>query len=65
LTDSIYIPADYAIIRRYNRLSITNKFEIKLLRVRRGGREREGGWRKEERLAGNKLGKKLLEFYKR
>jgi hypothetical protein len=28
--------------------------------VRRGGREREGGWRREERLAG----KKLLEFDK-
>jgi hypothetical protein len=43
LTDSIYISADYGIIRRYSQLSITNKFEIKLLRVRRGGREREGG----------------------
>jgi hypothetical protein len=40
-------------------MSITNKFEIKLLRVRRRGREREGGWRREARLAGNKLGKKL------
>jgi hypothetical protein len=39
--------------------------EIKLLGVRRGGREREGGWWREERLAGNKLGKKLLEFDKR
>jgi hypothetical protein len=29
--------------------------------VRRGGREGEGGWGKEERLAG----KKLLEFDKR
>jgi hypothetical protein len=57
--------ADYAVIRSYNRLSITNKFEIKLLRVKRGGREREGGWRREERLAGNKLGKKFLEFDKR
>jgi hypothetical protein len=35
-----------------------NKFEIKLLGVWRGGRERE------ERFAGNKLGKKLLEFDK-
>jgi hypothetical protein len=43
LTDSRYILADYAIIRRYNRLSITNKFEIKLLRVRRGGRWLEKG----------------------
>jgi hypothetical protein len=65
LTDSIYISADYAIIRRYNGLSITYKFEMTLLRVRRGGREREGGWNREERLAGNKLGKKLLEFDKR
>jgi hypothetical protein len=54
--------SDHAIIRRYNRLSITKKIEINLLGVRRGGREREGGWRREERLAGNKLGKKLLEF---
>jgi hypothetical protein len=46
LTDSIYISIDYTIIRRYNRLSITNKFEIKLLPVRRGGRERESGWRR-------------------
>jgi hypothetical protein len=61
LTDSKYISADYAVIRRYNRLSITYKFEIKILRVRRGGRER---WRREERLAGNKLGKKLLGFDK-
>jgi hypothetical protein len=37
-------------------LSITNKFEINLLRERRGGREREGVWRREERFAGNKLG---------
>jgi hypothetical protein len=64
LTDSIYLSAVYAIIRRNNRLSIRNKFEIKLLHVGRGGREREGGWRREERLAGNKLGKKLLEFDK-
>jgi hypothetical protein len=56
LTDSIYISADYAIIR----LSITSKFEIKLLRVRRGRREREGGWRREETLADNKLGKKYI-----
>jgi hypothetical protein len=33
--------------------------------VRRGGRESDGSWMREERLAGNKLGKKLLEFYKR
>jgi hypothetical protein len=59
LTQAIYISADYAIIGRYNRLSITKKFEIKFLRVRRGGKEREGGWRREERLAGNKLGEKL------
>jgi hypothetical protein len=45
LTESIYISADYAIIRRYNLLSITNKFEIKLLRGRRGKKE---GWREEE-----------------
>jgi hypothetical protein len=64
LTVSIYISADYAIIRRYNRQSITNKFKIKLLRVRRGGREIECGWRREERLANNKLGKKLKEFDK-
>jgi hypothetical protein len=32
--------------------------------VRRGGREGEGGRRREERLTGNKLGKKLLEFDK-
>jgi hypothetical protein len=43
LTDSIYISADYAIIRRYNLLSITNKFEIKLLRVRRKERWSEKG----------------------
>jgi hypothetical protein len=43
----------------------TNKIEIKLLPVRRGGSERDGGGRREERLAGNKLGKKLLEFDKR
>jgi hypothetical protein len=49
-------------MKKYNRLSITNKFEVKLLSVRRGGREREGDWRREERLAVNKLGKKLLEF---
>jgi hypothetical protein len=36
--DSIYISADYAIIKRYNQLSITNKFEIKLLRVMSEGR---------------------------
>jgi hypothetical protein len=33
--------------------------------VRRKGREREGGRRREKWLAGNKLGKKLLEFGKR
>jgi hypothetical protein len=38
LTDSIYILAHYAIIWRYNWLGITNEFEIKLLRVRRGGK---------------------------
>jgi hypothetical protein len=38
---------------------------MKLLRVRRGGRERDDGWGREERLTGNKLGKKLLEFDKR
>jgi hypothetical protein len=31
----------------------------------RGEREREGGLGREERLAGNKRGKKLLEFDKR
>jgi hypothetical protein len=59
LNDSIHISADYAIIRRYNRLSITNKFEIKLLLVRRVEREREGGWSRKERLTGNKLGMKF------
>jgi hypothetical protein len=28
--------------------------------VRRGGREKEGGWGRDESLGGNKLGKKLL-----
>jgi hypothetical protein len=28
--------------------------------VRRGGIEREGGWRREERLAGYKLGEKII-----
>jgi hypothetical protein len=65
LTGSIYISADSAIIKRYNWLSIAHKFEIKILRVRNGGREREGGWGREERFAGNKLGKKLLEFDQR
>jgi hypothetical protein len=49
LTDSIYILGDYDI------MSITKTFEIMLLRVRRGGREREGSWRREERLGSNKL----------
>jgi hypothetical protein len=65
LTDSIYISADYAIIRRYNRLSIPKKLEIKLLLVRRGGRDRQDVQRWEERLADNKLGKNWLEFDKR
>jgi hypothetical protein len=60
LTDSIYIGANYAIIRSLLRLA--NKFEIKLLRVRRGGREREGRCGRVERLTGNKLGETLLEF---
>jgi hypothetical protein len=30
--------------------------------VKRGGREREGGWRSKERLAGNKLGKKIIRI---
>jgi hypothetical protein len=42
-TDSIYIWADYAIIRRYNRLRLTNKFEIKLLCVREERGKAEGG----------------------
>jgi hypothetical protein len=33
--------------------------------LRREGIESGGGWRMEEMLAGNKLGKKLLEFDKR
>jgi hypothetical protein len=30
-----------------------------------GEEEREGGWGREERLAGYKLARNLLEFYKR
>jgi hypothetical protein len=58
LTDSLYISASSGDTK-------TNKFEIMLLPVRRGGRETKGGWRREERLPGNKIGRKLLEFDKR
>jgi hypothetical protein len=42
LTDSIYVWAAYAYHQEIQSTSIINKFEIKLLSVRRREREREG-----------------------